>query len=215
MMYHSRALILRKDEWGEADLRVVALTGNFGKIRLLAQGARKHGAKLQGHLEPGAVSDISFVVGRNGYRLTTARLAAFPRAGMDSLPKLSAHSAVLGALDANLLEERDHAAELLATAEAALAALEIADDLATIRRLVVWSHARLLVFLGMFPSPLSPEARAVPSLPVLMTSSPSALGGSAFEPETLEREFAWLLRKLGNAFAAAESAPVAGRPASL
>lgn len=204
MMHHSRALILRKDEWGEADLRITALTSGFGKIRLLAQGARKHGAKLQGHLEPGAISDISFVIGRNSYRLTTARLAVFPRAGMDSFPKLAAHAAILGVLDANLLEERDHAAELLEMTEVALLALERADDPATVRRLLVWFPARLLLFLGMFPSPLSPEARAVPSLPDFVACSPVSLNENAFEPEVLERELAWLLRRLGDAFAAME-----------
>lgn len=201
-MYHSRALILRKDEWGEADCRLTALTADFGKIRLLAQGARKHGAKLQGHLEPGTVSDISFVAGRNGYRLTTARLRNFPAAARASLPKLHAHAAVLVALDQNLLEEREGARELLATAEAALGALEDAGDTAAVRRLAVWFHVQLAAFLGVFPSPLAPEAKAVPRLLALAARPPGALAAAGDDPDPLEREWAWLVRKLGGAYAA-------------
>ena len=98
MMHHTEALILKKDEWGEADWLITALSADFGKIRLLAQGARKHGAKLQGHLEPGSVSGLSFVVGRNGYRLTGARLAAFPTAVRGSLSKTRALNIILQAL---------------------------------------------------------------------------------------------------------------------
>ncbi|MDP3727264.1 MAG: recombination protein O N-terminal domain-containing protein [bacterium] len=199
-MYHSRALILKKEEWGEADWRVSALTADFGKIRLLAQGVRKHGAKLQGHLEAGAISEISFVIGRNGYRLTTARLAAFPLGSRGSPLKLSLLAGMLGTIDANLLEERDRARELFGTAETALAVLEAADDDATLRRLAVWFQVRFLSFLGVFPSPRSPEARSVPRLLELQYHPPAALSGEGFDPAELEREFAWLAQRLGRAF---------------
>ncbi|MBI4132094.1 MAG: recombination protein O N-terminal domain-containing protein [Candidatus Sungbacteria bacterium] len=199
-MHHSRALILKKEAWGEADWRVTALSADFGKIRLLAQGARKHGAKLQGHLEPGAISEISFVVGRNGYRLTTARLEVFPDKSRNFLEKLAALLALLETLDRNLLEERDQARELLATAEAALAILETARDSAAIRRGAVWFHARLLIFLGLFPSPLSPEAGTISALREFAVSPPSLLGAIETEPVMLERELAWLTRRLGSAF---------------
>lgn len=199
-MYHSRALILKKEEWGEADWRVVALTADFGKIRLLAQGVRKHGAKLQGHLEPGAISEISFVIGKSGWRLTTARLAAFPIGSRSSPLKLSVLAGMLGTIDANLLEERDRARELLETAETALAVLESADDAVAARRLAVWFQVRFLLLLGVFPSPRSPEARWVPLLLELQHHPPAALSGEGTDPAALERECAWLIQRLGNAF---------------
>ena len=113
-MYHAPALILRKDAWGEADCLVTVFTSVSGKIRLLAQGARKHGAKLQGHLEPGFISDISFVIGRNGYRLTTARVqASFPGI-RGSLVKNRALALVLAAVDQNFFEDGDDAAPFFA-----------------------------------------------------------------------------------------------------
>ncbi|MBI2639867.1 MAG: DNA repair protein RecO [Candidatus Sungbacteria bacterium] len=76
-MYTIDAIILKKEPSGEADCMITALTGRFVKIRLLAQGARKVEAKLKGHLEPISFSRLSFVVGRNGYRLVGAELLDF------------------------------------------------------------------------------------------------------------------------------------------
>lgn len=199
-MYHSRALILRKEGWGESDLHLTALTADFGKIRLLAQGARKHGAKLQSHVEPGSVSDISFVIGRNGYRLTTARLEIFPIHSWNSLDKLRALMGMLVVLDQNLLEEKDNAAELLRFLEELIGALESAENSDAVRRLGVWFHARLVVFLGVFPSPRSPEARSVRTLQGILAYSPAAAAQADFPPEMLERELDWLTRHLGGVF---------------
>ena len=201
-MHHTEALILKKDEWGEADWLITALSADFGKIRLLAQGARKHGAKLQGHLEPGSVSGLSFVVGRNGYRLTGARLAAFPTAVRGSLSKTRALNIILQAFDANLLEEPDRAPELFRLAEETLGALCTAEHLTAVRRLTAWFHTRLAMLLGVFPSPRSPEARRVPSLLKIADCPPARLDASGLEPDALERELTWLIQKLGGGLAA-------------
>lgn len=76
-MHTTDGIILKKTDTGEADLLLTIYTEDFGKIRALAQGAKKEGAKLRGHLEPLSVSKISFVLGRNGERLTHANLVHF------------------------------------------------------------------------------------------------------------------------------------------
>ncbi len=76
-MHITDAIILKKEGAGEADLLITALTPNFVRIRLLAQGARKVGAKLKGHLETFSLSRLSFVAGRNNYRLVGAELHNF------------------------------------------------------------------------------------------------------------------------------------------
>ncbi|MDO8560977.1 MAG: DNA repair protein RecO [bacterium] len=76
-MYVTDAIILKKEPVGEADVLVTALTDRFVRIRLVAQGARKVGAKLKGHLEPLSLSRFSFVVGRKNYRLIGAELQDF------------------------------------------------------------------------------------------------------------------------------------------
>ncbi len=108
-MYRTEAIILKKDEWNEADLLVTALAERFGKIRLLAQGVRKHGAKLRGHLEPYSLSQLSFVVGRQGYRLISAELMEFFANLRRDISSLAAAAIMTETLDGNLFEERDGA----------------------------------------------------------------------------------------------------------
>src|SRR3989344_1624882 len=127
-MYYSRALIVRRDEWGEADLVLTVLAERYGKIWLLAQGARRIDAKLRGHLEPGSVVGAVFIIGKNGYRLTTVRSEEVFPALRTSLPKLGALGIVLSALDQNILEEGDGAPELFMVAVDAIRAIAATAD---------------------------------------------------------------------------------------
>lgn len=196
-MYHTPALILRREEWNEADWRVTALTPQFGKIRLLAQGARKHGAKLQGHLEPGALADISFVIGRNGYRLTTARSREVFQRIRTSLPKLRAAAAILQTFDAHLLEERDQADEPFGIVSAAMAALDEAQYLGAVQRISVWCRVRFLAFLGLLPAIGTSEAAHIPSLLALAQRSLREVRQADGADDALERELHWLIRRVG------------------
>lgn len=198
-MHHTPALILKRDEWGEGDWLVVALTPRFGKIRLRAQGARKAGAKLGGHLEPGSVSDISFVVGRGGLRLTAARLSElFPRTRA-SWSKLRAQVAVLAAADFNLLEEREGAGGIFSLAVSALAAIEGTERLGTVNRVLAWFQASLLRLLGLLPAPGTPEAREIPTLLAIAGEPLGRLDEHAGGGETLAVECRMLARQLGSA----------------
>lgn len=197
MMHHTAALIVKKEEWREADWRVTAFTDHFGKIRLLAQGARKHGAKLQGHLEPGSITDASFVIGRNGYRLTGARLRSFPAVSRNSPAKLRALSAILFLLDANLLEEREGAGELFAIASGVIARLEQPGETPPPGRLAAWFQVRLWDFLGILPAAGSPEAGRMKSLLMLGRESLETIGAAALEDAALGPELSWFGAKLG------------------
>ncbi len=192
MMHHTRAVILKKEEWHEADWLVTAFSEDFGKIRLLAQGSRKHGAKLQGHLEPGSVAELSFVIGRNGYRLTTARLRFFPALSRGSLTKLRALTAILVALDSNLLEEREGAPALFGLLGDVLAALERAEPPGTIERLLAWFQVRLWNFLGVLPEGGSPEATGVASLLALGRAPLETIDALAFREGALGAELSRL-----------------------
>ena len=195
-MYHTNAVILKKEEWNEADWRVTVLSKDFGKIRLLAQGARKHGAKLQGHLEIGSLSDISFVIGRNGYRLTTARVrSSFPRLRL-SLSKLCVSAEILGNLEQNLWEEGESAAGVFGMAVQALDALDQAERLGTVRRIAVWFHVAFLKRLGFLPAEDSPEGLAVPSLIAFSRQPFGALGATAIDDSLLLQELRWLLKRV-------------------
>lgn len=212
-MHHTSALILRKNERGEADWVVTALSADFGKIRLLAQGARKHGAKLQGHLEPGSHSELSFVVGRNGYRLTTARLKRFPAGAFDASERIAALSRVLAAAEANLLEEREGAAELFHDAVSVVDAIAAADSSEAPRRLAVWFQGRLLRRLGLLPAADAPEAVRLGSLLGFAGETIETAVSGRTSVEEAEAELAWFEHHLGGAIRLPSARP--GSPVAL
>lgn len=199
MMYHTSALILKKEGWGEADWLVTALAPDFGKIRLLAQGSRKHGAKLQGHLEPGTIAEISFVIGRNGYRLTVSRCSQSFPATRASLPKLVGVATLLATLDANILGGSDQAAELFELAGSVLAAVEDAGEPDGVRRMLVWATLQLLQTLGLLPPLGVPEARGLNTLLALAAEPLARISQSQIAPDILEAELDQLARTLGRA----------------
>jgi len=73
-MYSTEGIILKKIDIGEADAMFSIYTKDFGKIRAVAQGVKKEPAKLKGHLEKMNLSEISFVEGKSGFRLTSAEV---------------------------------------------------------------------------------------------------------------------------------------------
>ena len=62
--YTTKAIILRREPYHENDARVAIYTRDFGKLVLVARGARKLSSKLASHLEPLNVCDIMVVKGR-------------------------------------------------------------------------------------------------------------------------------------------------------
>lgn len=103
-MHTTDGIILKKTDAGEADLLLTVYTKDFGKIRALAQGIKKEGAKLRGHLEPLSVSKISFVLGKNGERLTHANLVQFWPAIRGASEKLKAAHRIAEHANAQCLE---------------------------------------------------------------------------------------------------------------
>ncbi len=197
-MYHTAGLILKKGEWKEADLLITALTRDFGKIRLMAQGARKHGAKLQSHIEPGSLSELSFVVGRNGYRLTTAQVREPFISLRNSLSKTRALYSILTLVDANLLEERDGAGVLFDIVRETLAAIGRVHEAADVKNILIWGQVKFLEFLGFLPSPHSPEAVHCRSLLALASVALDQVKDFSSGKPAWVREMSWLAGYLDN-----------------
>lgn len=85
----SRAIILARTNYAEADRILTILTKDYGKIKVIAKGVRKERSKLAGGIEPFCVSDISFIVGRGELgTLTSARLSAYYGDFINNLEKL-------------------------------------------------------------------------------------------------------------------------------
>jgi DNA repair protein RecO (recombination protein O) len=71
----SKAIILSRTDFGEADRILTLLTPEAGKLRLMAKGVRKIKSRLAGGIELFSVSDITFIRGRGDIgTLISARL---------------------------------------------------------------------------------------------------------------------------------------------
>ncbi len=73
----SRALVLRRTNYGEAD-RIVKLLTPDGQVSVMARGVRREKSKLAGGIELFAVSDVTIHTGKGELGvLTSARLELF------------------------------------------------------------------------------------------------------------------------------------------
>lgn len=71
-MQLTEAVVVKKIVVGEADGLFLLYTKNHGLVKAYAQGIRKEGAKLKGHLELLSHTLVRFVSGRGGERITYA-----------------------------------------------------------------------------------------------------------------------------------------------
>jgi DNA repair protein RecO (recombination protein O) len=60
----TKAIILSRTDYGEADRILTLLTPDYGKLRVLARGVRRVKSKLAGGIELFSVSHITFIKGR-------------------------------------------------------------------------------------------------------------------------------------------------------
>lgn len=104
-MYTTQGIILKKYDIGETDALFTIYTKDFGKIRTLAQGIKKEEAKLKGHLEPLSLSEIQFIQGKNGFRLTHAELKRFWPDIRVNKEKLALAWSLVGLTDKECFEE--------------------------------------------------------------------------------------------------------------
>ena len=72
--YRCEALTLRKTPMGEADMMVTLYTREWGKLRVMAKGARRSTSKLVGHLEPLTRVKLSLAQGRSLDLITQAQM---------------------------------------------------------------------------------------------------------------------------------------------
>lgn len=85
----TRAIVLGRTNFGEADRIVTFLTDDNGKIRVMAKGVRKEKSKLAGGIELFSISDIGFIKGRGDLgTLTSSRLKNHYSNFVGDLPRL-------------------------------------------------------------------------------------------------------------------------------
>ena len=71
----TKAIVLTRTNFGEADRIITVLTPDHGKVTLMAKGVRRINSKLAGGIELFCLSEISYLVGRGDMgRLISSRL---------------------------------------------------------------------------------------------------------------------------------------------
>lgn len=77
----TKAIVVRRTNYGEADRIIQLLTPQYGKLSVMARGVRREKSKLAGGIELFARCDVTITSGRSSelYMLTGARLEVFYR----------------------------------------------------------------------------------------------------------------------------------------
>jgi DNA repair protein RecO (recombination protein O) len=74
----TKAIVLRRTNYGEADRILQLLTPDHGKVSVIAKGVRREKSKLAGGIELFAVCDVSIIPGKGDMgTLTSSRLDTF------------------------------------------------------------------------------------------------------------------------------------------
>lgn len=71
-IYTTRGIIIKINEIGESDKILSVFTKNFGRLEILAKSARKIESKLRPHLNLFDFTAISFITGREFFKLVDA-----------------------------------------------------------------------------------------------------------------------------------------------
>lgn len=78
--YRNEAVVIKHQEWGEADRIVTLFTRQQGKINALAKGVRKIRSRRAGHLEPFTHVSLQLAKGKDMPIITqTETIESFPR----------------------------------------------------------------------------------------------------------------------------------------
>lgn len=106
-LYRSEAVILRRQNLGEADRLVTLYTPEYGKIRTVAKGIRRPGSKKAGHLEPFTRSRLLLARGRELDIITQAETVANYAGLRQDLMRLGQAAYAAELLDRFGVEEND------------------------------------------------------------------------------------------------------------
>src|SRR5437764_7761795 len=64
-VYRTEAIVIRRNEVGEADRILTVYTPHLGKLRIIARGVRKPTSHLAGHVEPFARTTMQLARGQS------------------------------------------------------------------------------------------------------------------------------------------------------
>lgn len=146
--YSTKAIILRRIDYGEADRVVTFLTPDRGKIAVMAKGVRREKSKLAGGIELFSETEVTIVEGRGDLGiLASARLVEFYRNIITDYHRVTSAYQVIKFI--NDLTEDDAGCEfyeLLNTSLVTLNNLELPVELSE-----AWYELNILKLMGLEP----------------------------------------------------------------
>ena len=119
-IYTTKGIVLRNSGVGEADRIYTIFTRELGKVYARAIGVRKSDSKLRGNLESYSLSSVSFVKGKDFWRITSSQL-------VKNIPPIPTITKPLNLLDRLIQGEEAHP-ELFDEIEQSLALGGVSED---------------------------------------------------------------------------------------
>ncbi len=145
----TKAIVLSRTNYGEADRILTVLTPGYGKLSLMARGVRKSKSKLAGGIELFSVSQITFIKGRGEVStLISSRLENHYAGIVGDLDSIQLGYELLKLINKNTEDNAE--AGYFDLLQSSLAALDDSDvPLALVR---LYFEANLLVLAGHKPN---------------------------------------------------------------
>lgn len=145
--YQTKAIIIGRTNFGEADRIIRMFTPEHGKVSAVAKGVRKVKSRFGGHVEPFAETELMLISGRNLDTVTSARLLWFPKDFVGDYGRLGLAFMMAGSVD-RLTEPGVPQPALYGMLREALTSL---DGGAGGPLIELWFKLRLLDILGYRP----------------------------------------------------------------
>jgi DNA repair protein RecO (recombination protein O) len=148
-VYRTEAIVLRRQDFGEADRLTTVYSPQYGKLRLVAKGVRRIHSRKAGHLEPFTRATLMIAQGRDLDLITQAEaIETYPQIRAD-LIRLSQASYLLELLDRFTIEEGEGNRALYQLLLATLERLALGKDEPAAS--IFYFELRLLDLVGYRP----------------------------------------------------------------
>lgn len=146
-LYRTPAIVLKRQDFGEADRILTLFTPALGKLRAIAKGVRKITSRKSGHVELFTYSNLLIAKGRNLDIVTQAETIMPFRALREDLSRIT-YAYYIAELVDQFTEDRDENRSLFDLLLATLQAVGETDDL---RRTARFFELRFLDAVGYRP----------------------------------------------------------------
>jgi DNA repair protein RecO (recombination protein O) len=210
--YVTPALILRRVDFGEADRLVTVLTPGYGKLRVMAKGARKITSRKAGHIELFAHTQLFLARGRTFDLITQAELIDPHIELREDLQRGSLAHYLVELVDRLAQEEHEDAPLFDAACEALQLLCRVRDPRLAVR----WSELQMLQRSGYRPQwfrcAISGAALEVDAADAAASTAPfsSIAGGMLSRPAAAAaHDLVWLSRSALQLLRALQTQPYA------